>query len=77
MDIAVGQTVEYRDRDGRRKAAVVLATPESFGDEFDARSGERAPEEGKVHLKVFSYTGRDYVKHNIAAGEGPYTYTLR
>jgi hypothetical protein len=75
--LALSTGVEYRDRDGRRKAAFIVATPETIGDMYDAQSGTSRPEPGTVHLMVFSFTGNHYIKHNVPLGEGPTTFSVR
>jgi hypothetical protein len=73
--LQLGTAVEYRDSDGRRKAAFVVATPETMP-EWDEKSGIRGPIDGTVHLSVHSFTGTVYVKHNVAPGDGPETLTV-
>lgn len=74
MTEGLGAGVEYRDTDGRIKAAIVTATPASI-DGRDEQSGVKAPEAGHAHLHVFSFTGRDYDKRDVPMGEGPHTFT--
>jgi hypothetical protein len=73
--LQLGTAVEYRDSDNRRKAAFVVATPDTMP-EFDERSGVRRPIDGTVHLSVSSFTGSYYIKHNVAPGDGPGTMTV-
>ncbi len=75
--LALGTAVEYRDRDGRRKAAFVVATPETIDGDYDAQSGIPRPLPGTAHLQVFSFTGNHYVKHSVPLGEGPTSFSLQ
>ena len=74
--LRLGQSVEYRDSEGRLKAAIVTATPESI-DGRDNQSGVTAPAAGCAHLTVFSFTGGVYTRHDIPEGDGPRTFTVR
>ena len=71
--IALGTPVEYRDSNGRRKAALIVGTAESI----DEGSSIEVPDEGHAHLAVFSPTGSRYMSLNIPEGEGPHTFTVR
>lgn len=72
--LRLGQPVEYRDRDGRRKLALVTATPDTMhGADV---TGIEAPEPGTAHLLVLSFTGSQYAKFGVPEGEGPSTFTL-
>lgn len=68
----LGTAVEYRDGNGRRKAAFVVGTPETI----DPGTDVEAPESGAVHLVVFSPTGARYMSYNIPEGEGPHTFSV-
>jgi hypothetical protein len=68
----LGCIVVYRDHDNRSKAAIVTATSKSVR----ADEPVTAPEDGRVHLYVFSSSGHPYFKENVPAGDGPSTFTL-
>jgi hypothetical protein len=72
----IGDTVEYRDKDLRVKAAIVTATPETIAG-VDEKTGLAAPEEGHAHLTIFSFTGCVYSRHNVPMGDGPATWSIR
>jgi hypothetical protein len=74
MHAGLGRAVEYRDTDNRTKLAFVIATAETI-DGTDPKTGITAPDKGRAHLEVHSFTGSTYVKKNIPSGEGPLTFT--
>lgn len=67
VTVPLGETVIYRNRDGREMAAMVIATP--------ATTFASMP--GTVHLQVFSPNSGQYVKRDVAEGEGPTTWNAR
>jgi hypothetical protein len=74
MQPGLGVFVEYRDRNGRTKPALVVATSATI-DGTDPDTGIAAPDPGSAHLTVFSFTGSQYTKHNVPAGDGLSSFT--
>lgn len=60
--IALGTTGTYTNSDGRRKAALVIGTPESI----DPGHRIEVPNPGTVNLLVFSPAGAAYVRAGVA-----------
>ena len=75
MQPGLGIFVEYRDRHGRVKTALVLATSATI-DGTDPETGVDAPQPGRAHLTVFSFTGSRYTKYDVRPGDGPSTFTV-
>ncbi len=75
--VQLGDTVDYRDRYGRVKAAIVTATAESMNGVSDALSDLGAPAAGSAHLTVFSFSGSIYAKRDVPEGDGPGTWSPR
>ena len=74
--IRLGDIVDYRDREGRLKTALVVATTESIMG-HDEHTGMPAPAEGTAHLQVFSFTGDHYLKTDVPEGDGPLSWSFR
>jgi hypothetical protein len=75
--VQLGDTVDYRDRYGRAKAAIVTATHESMNGVSDVLVNLGAPATGHAHLTVLSFTGSVYTKHDVPCGDGPGTWSAR
>lgn len=69
----LGKSVVYTDSQGLEKAALIVGTPESITEGTEIP----VPPLGTVHLKVEPPTGKPYIRHNIAEGNGPQTYACR
>ena len=69
--------MEYRDRHGRIKPALVTGTTETIREVDAIASGLGIPAPGNVHLLVFSPSGSAYAKYDIPQGEGPSTWSIR
>lgn len=61
----------YTSTDGFEKAAKIVGTPQSVKPGTDVP----VPDEGRVHLLVFSPTGKTYTRTNVPEGTGPGTFT--
>jgi hypothetical protein len=72
MQPGLGTFVEYRDRDNRTKVALVTATSATVAE------GDRvaAPQPGRAHLLIFSFSGSTYANHNVRPGDGPSTFDV-
>lgn len=64
-DNLLGKTVEYISTKGDRKVALVLGTSESI----TPGTSLPVPQEGHLHLLVFSPTGTAYPKHSVPSAE--------
>lgn len=67
VTVPLGETVIYRNRDGREMAAIVAATPDT--------TVASAP--GTVTLWVLSPRSGAYVKKDVPEGDGPTTWSAR
>lgn len=65
--VVVGQGVQYTDTQGRKKAAIVVATPESFvpSESLTDATGLTSIPEGHVNLLVISPLFKMYPKVNV------------
>lgn len=59
--VQVGQFVQYKGSKGYPKAALVVGTPDSVTEGKDLP----VPQEGHLHLLVFSATGAVYLRHSV------------